>query len=99
MVGNLVLGRSKSGAVTHDFQAYIRRYTSPNQNFEYGYPHSNALLQFLLKLEHCKTHKAACHSTKYDVIKNVTPFHTVYRRMLQIFDVIQSEVALQKQVH
>ena len=22
---------------------YIRRYTSPNEKFEYGYPHSNAL--------------------------------------------------------
>ena len=24
----------------------IRRYTSPNENFEYGYPHSNALIHF-----------------------------------------------------
>ena len=24
----------------------IHRYTSPNENFEYGYPHSNALLTF-----------------------------------------------------
>ena len=27
----------RSGAVKCDF----RRYTSPNENFEYGYPHSN----------------------------------------------------------
>ena len=33
-----------SGAVKRDFQMYIRQYTSPNNNFEYGYPHSNALL-------------------------------------------------------
>ena len=38
-VGNLVLRRRVSGAVKRDF----RRYTSPNENFEYGYPHSNAL--------------------------------------------------------
>ena len=29
-----------------DFRTYIRRYTSTNENFEYGYPHSNALLTF-----------------------------------------------------
>ena len=56
MVGNLVLRRRASGVVKHDFGTYIRRYTSPNENFEYGYPHSNALLQFELKLERCKPH-------------------------------------------
>ena len=43
-VGNLVLRR-------RDFRTYIRRSTSPNENFEYSYPHSNALLQFRLALE------------------------------------------------
>ena len=47
-VGNLVLRRRVSGAVKRDFRTYIRRYTSPNENFEYGYPHSNALLKFSL---------------------------------------------------
>ena len=37
-VGNLVLRRRASGAVKRDFLTYIRRYTSPNENFEYGYP-------------------------------------------------------------
>ena len=46
IVGNLVLRRRVSGAVKRDFRTYIRRYTSPNENFEYGYPHSNALLTF-----------------------------------------------------
>ena len=45
-VGNLVLRRRVSGAVKRDFRTYIRRYTSPNENFEYGNPHSNALLTF-----------------------------------------------------
>ena len=38
---------------------------------------------------------------KCDVINDVKIFPTVYRRiiLLQIFDVIQSNVALQKQVH
>ena len=48
-VGNLVLRRRVSGAVKRDFRTYIRRYTSPNENFEYGYPHSNALLTFPLQ--------------------------------------------------
>ena len=47
--GNLVLRRRMSGAVKRDFRTYIRRYNSPNEKFEYGYPHSNAILQFLLK--------------------------------------------------
>ena len=45
-VGHLVLRRRVSGAVKRDFRTYIRRYTSPNENFEYSYPHSNALLFF-----------------------------------------------------
>ena len=48
-VGNLVLRRRVSGAVKRDFRTYIGRYTSPNENFEYGYPHSNALLTFSLQ--------------------------------------------------
>ena len=41
-----------SRAVKYDFRMYMRRYTSTNENFEYGDPHSNALLQFRNKLEH-----------------------------------------------
>ena len=63
-VGNLVLRRRVSGAVKRDFRTYIRRYTSQNENFEYGYPHSNAVLQFVLKLERCKPHSAALHQPK-----------------------------------
>ena len=76
-VGNLVLRR----CMRSDFRTYIRRYTSPNQNFEYGYPHFNALLQFELKFERCKPYKAACHPTKCDVINDVKLFPTVYRRI------------------
>ena len=49
MVGNLVLLQPVSGAVKRDFRTYIRRYISPNENFEYDYPHSNVLLNFSLK--------------------------------------------------
>ena len=43
-VGNLVLRGCASRAVKRDFRPYIQPYvyTSPNENFEYGYPHSNA---------------------------------------------------------
>ena len=70
-VGNLVLRRRASGAVKRDFRTYIRRYTSSNENFEYGYPHSNALLTFSFKktvkmyyvaptYSGCQLHKTAC---------------------------------------
>ena len=59
MGGNLVLRLYTSGAVKCDFRTKIQQYTSLNENFEYGYPHSNALLQSRLKLEHCKPYKAA----------------------------------------
>ena len=81
MVGNLVLWRRASGAVKRYFRTYIRRYTSPNETFEYGYPHSNAFLHFRLKLERCKPHKAARNPTKCDVINDVKLFPTVYCRM------------------
>ena len=61
-----------------DLRKYIRRYTSLNENFEYVYPHSNAFLQFELKLEYCKPHKAARHPIKCDVINDVELFPTVY---------------------
>ena len=46
MVGNFVLRRRVSGAVKHDFRPYIRRYTTPNEKFEYCYPHSNVLFNY-----------------------------------------------------
>ena len=42
-VGNFFLRRRVSGAVKHYFRTYILRHTSPNDKFEYGYPHSNVL--------------------------------------------------------
>ena len=71
-VGNLDLLRRVSGALKRDFRKYIRQYTSLNENFEYGYPHSNALLTFFLQKDSenvlccfytssgCQLHKTAC---------------------------------------
>ena len=78
MVGNLVLRRRASGAVRVYPTIYL-----PKWNFEYGYPHSNALLQFELKLERCKPYKAARHSTIGDVIYvklSLTVYHRIYCR-------------------
>ena len=74
MVGNLVLWWLTSGAVKRDFQPSIQCYTSPNEHFEHGYPHSNALLQFFfLKLQLYKPYEFACHRTNL--------FSTVYCRI------------------
>ena len=81
MVGNLVLRRWASRVVKHDFRPYIPGYTSRIESFEYGYPHSETLLQFCLKFERCKLHKATCHPTKCDIINDVKLFSTVYCRI------------------
>ena len=43
IVGKFVLRRHLSGAVERNLRPYNRWYISQNENFEYGYPHSNAL--------------------------------------------------------
>ena len=49
-VGNLVLRRPISGAVKRDFRTYISNDIPPQmKKFEYGYRHSNALLNFYLQ--------------------------------------------------
>ena len=56
-------------------------YTSPNENFENGYPPSSAILQVHLNLDHYKPHEAAHHSTKCDIINDVKVFPAVYHRL------------------
>ena len=60
---------------------YIRQYTSPNENFEHGFLHFDALLNIRLKLDCYEPHKASCHPTKCDVINDVKLFPTVYHRI------------------
>ena len=52
-----------------------------HKNHVYSYPHSNARLQFRLKLERWKPHKDACHPTICDLINDVKLFPTAYRRI------------------
>ena len=59
------------------------------------YPHSNAFMQFRLKFERCKQHRAPRHPTKCDIINDVKLFPTVS----QMFEVIHSDVTLQTQEH
>ena len=93
-VGNLVLRNVKrdfrtyirrytSPSVKRDFRTYIRRYTSPNEKFEYGYPHSNALLTFSLQKDSknvlccaytssgCQMHKTACHLHIFTIVEGL----------------------------
>ena len=63
---------------------YQRIYISPNEKFEYGYPHSNALLQSCLKLERYKPHKATINPTKCGLINDVKLFRVVYHRIYSI---------------
>ena len=69
------------------FTATLEGYISINENFEYGFPHSNALLQSRLIMERCKQHKAARHSTKCDEINEDSI--SSQDILSQIFDVIQ----------
>ena len=45
MVGNSVLRRRASWTFKSDFRPYIQLYTFPNENLDYGSPHSNAILE------------------------------------------------------
>ena len=71
-VGNFVLRRRVSGAVKRNFRPYIRRYTSPNEKFEYSYPHSNALL-IKTKLLRGNCSRLACEPREYTVHLSIHP--------------------------
>ena len=59
----------------------ILRYTSPDENFEYGYPYSNALLQSRLII---MTHKGVHRQMKCDVMNAIKLFLTVYCSILTL---------------
>ena len=80
-VRNIFIQQRWCRAVKLNFGQYIPQINFPNENIEYGYPNSNALLQFYLKLECCKPLKVVCRPTKGDVIKDVKLFLTVYCRI------------------
>ena len=113
-VGNLVLRRRESGAVKRDFRTYIRRYTYPNEIFEYGYPHSNALLTFSLQKDSenvlCCAYTssdASCITAYIHLSTNEKPRYVMMSGFRQYiagytvanYDVIQSDVAMHLEVH
>ena len=69
------------GAVKPDFPHIYPTIYLPNENFEYDYPLSNALLRFCFKFERCKQQNVVRHPTICDIIDDVKLFHTVYRRI------------------
>ena len=62
-----------SDHISDDIPVYPTIYL-PKRNFEYGYPLSNTLLQFPLKLKRCRPHQAARHPRICDVIKTSNYF-------------------------
>ena len=102
MVGNLVLPRRAGGAVKRDFRT--SEDIPPQMKILSMVILPNALLQFCLKLgvasSQCKQCDAAFHLCKRD-INDVELFPTVNAGYTDahMFGVIQSEVALQRQVH
>ena len=87
-VGNLVIqSKTISNCISDDIPPL------PKWNFEFGYPRSNALLQFLLKLKRCKLHKAKRHPIICDLINDIKIFSDSISQdiLWQIFDVIQSD--------
>ena len=97
----VVLRQRASGAIKRDFKRISGNIPPQMKILNMVIPISNALLQFDLKLERCKPHKAARHPTKGDVIDDVNLFLTVWSRIYcrKFFKVIQSDVALQTWVH
>ena len=93
-----------SGAVKHDFRTYIRRYTSPNDKSENGYPHSNVYLTFTHQNQAfaAKTLDALATYIHYVDQSQVTLLMTCCFQqyiLLQISDVIQLDIMLHSQVH
>ena len=88
MVGNSLIRRRIRGAVKRNFRPYHWRYTSPNEHFEYGYPHSNALFNiYSSKAQHFASNwslasnvKQLCQPITSDVTYDVGA-PTVYRRI------------------
>ena len=48
---------------------YIQQYTSPNENFEFGYPNSNALVTFFLQKDIGKCSVLCLHRAVVSCIK------------------------------
>ena len=89
------------------FPPYNRRYTSPNKNFEYGYPHSNALFNiYSSKVQYFAPNwsfihiKQLCQPITSDVTYDVGA-PTIYRRIYwcKFLMLSKSDVALHSQVH
>ena len=106
MVGNFVLRWRV--AIKRNFRPYNWRYTSPNEHFEYGYPHSNALSNiYLSKAQHFAPNWNFVSEVKqlrqpftskvtYDV-SAPTVYHRIYwRKFLTLSNL---DVALHSQVH
>ena len=53
------------------------KFTSPSENFEYGYHHSYAHLHLAVIAQIGMLHKVACHPRKCDIINDIKLFPIV----------------------
>ena len=82
--GCSVLWQCISEAIKHDFRLLIRQYTSPNENIEYGYLRSNALLDY----------KTLCVFSNWSIVSK-TISDSMSQTNCHKTNVIQSDIALQ----
>ena len=87
MAANHVLRLHSQVALELNLQPYIRKYTSSNENFEYGYPYSNGLLQCCFKLKCCKQ---ACKEDIRLIFLDFLFLNQAKRLMKQYFQLEQS---------
>ena len=80
-VVNLILRRRASGAVKRYLRPYIRRFTSPNENVEFGYPLFNAFCILVSNWSVPSRIKRQVNSAKCEVTNDAKLFLTVYRRI------------------
>ena len=103
-----VYGWKSCFTVTHQLSSEtqfptIRRFTSPNDNFQYSYPHSNALLHivtfqtalFCTTRKCCQQCKTRCQPMKSDLRNDVifpTVIRRIYRRKFSTLSIIRHRV-------
>ena len=92
MVGNIVLRRQISRTIKaepRDFRMYIQRYTTPNENFDYGNSHSNALVTVFRLGRKCSLLRLQPANEKQ---RNVMTYSHI---LSQVSNIIQPDVVLQ----
>ena len=98
--GNLFLLRRACGAVKRDFRPFIRRYTSLNENLNMVIPIIMLFCSFASNLSVASRKNPHTIQRYVKLLMTSNYFRQSSQDMMsQIFDVIQSDAALQNQAH